>query len=237
MAQTLSVEALIVRAESGRILLDIPYLSLEPGMAMGIRGPSGAGKSTFLYALAGLVEGARGRVLWNEWDICAGSPRQRAVFRNANIGMIFQDFLLFEELGAVENASLSALFRPRKERRALQQRARDHLGRLGIDQTPRNVVSFSGGERQRVAVARALAADPTILLADEPTASLHREAADALIADLVALVKEGGKTLVAVSHDAAFLSQMDKVMDIADGRIVGAQPAAATSATERWSHA
>lgn len=157
--------------------------------------------------------------MWDMIDLYSLSSPQRDTFRNNHIGMIFQDFLLFEELGAAENASLSAMFRPRAQRKALQQRAVDQLGRLGIAPSQRNVTSFSGGERQRVAVARAMAADPDILLADEPTASLHREAADMLIEDLVVLVKQGGKTLVAVSHDSAFLARMDRVIDIADGRI------------------
>src|SRR5690606_13699710 len=83
----------------------------------------------------------------------------------------------------------------------------------------RTVESFSGGERQRVAIARALAADPDVLLADEPTASLDRKTADSLIADLVGLVREGGKTLIAVSHDPAVHARMDRVIAIVDGRM------------------
>lgn len=133
--------------------------------------------------------------------------------------MIFQDFLLFEELDAVTNASLVALFRPRHERTGLVMRARKQLTRLGIESTARRVTSFSGGERQRVAVARALTTDPDILLADEPTASLDRKTADALSEDLLALAREDGKTLVVVSHDQTLLARMDHVLEVADGQL------------------
>lgn len=219
MTQALTIEGLTVRAQDGRILLDVPQFALAPGTSLGIRGPSGAGKSTLLYALAGLLDNVDGRIVWGTTEISRLSPSQRASFRNQNIGMIFQDFLLFEELGAAENASISAMFSPRAQRKSLSLRAKTQLDRLGISSSPRDVTSFSGGERQRVAVARAIATDPDILLADEPTASLHREAADRLIQDLVALVKQGGKTLVAVSHDPAFLARMDRVIEIADGCI------------------
>lgn len=226
MAQALTIDALVVRAPGkqagGRVLLDLPRLALDPGTALGVRGPSGAGKSTLLHALAGLLDRVEGRIAWGATDLYAMPRARRAAFRNAHVGMIFQDFLLFEELGALDNASLSALFRPRRQRAALRAGARQHLDRLGIDAAARSVASFSGGERQRVAVARALAADPAILLADEPTASLHRDAADALIGDLLALVQGGGKTLVAVSHDPNLLARMDRVIDIADGRLTAA---------------
>jgi putative ABC transport system ATP-binding protein len=83
----------------------------------------------------------------------------------------------------------------------------------------RTVATFSGGERQRAAIAQALANDAGILLADEPTASLHREAADRLIWDLVALAREGGKTMIAVSHDGALLARMDRVLTVEDGSV------------------
>lgn len=218
MANPLSVTALRVKAESGQVLLELPRLTLARGQSLGIRGPSGAGKSTLLYALAGLLDHVSGQVCWGDTDVAALGKARCAAFRQRHIGMIFQDFLLFEELDAVANASLVALFRPRRERAAVVARAREQLARLGIDTLSRHVVSFSGGERQRVAVARALATDPDILLADEPTASLHREAADALSEDLLALAKEGGKTLIVVSHDQSLLARMDHVLEVADGR-------------------
>lgn len=219
MAYLLSVNALRVTTESGEVLLDLPQLTLVPGESLGIYGPSGAGKSTLLHALAGLADRVSGQVFWGETDLASMCPTQRAAFRERHIGMIFQDFLLFEELNAVNNASLIALFRPRHERADLVAKAGKHLTRLGIDATARQVISFSGGERQRVAVARALTTDPDIILADEPTASLDRKTADALTEDLLALAKEGGKTLIVVSHDQTLLARLDHVLELSDGRL------------------
>lgn len=217
MGLSLEVSGLVVRGPSGRVLLDVPAFSVAPGTALGVRGPSGAGKSTLLHALAGLLP-VEGRLHWGDTDIAALGEARRTAFRAAHIGMIFQDFLLFDELGAQANAALPAMFAPRSRRAGLQARARAQLQRLGLGEHTRSVASFSGGERQRVGVARALSADADVILADEPTASLHRSAADALIADLVALTRESGKTLIAVSHDAELLSRMDRVLSLRDGR-------------------
>ena len=218
MTFALDVHDLKVSAASGQSLLEIPRLELASGRSLGIRGPSGAGKSTLLYALSGLLDCLEGRLCWGDINLVELSSRRRAAFREHYVGMIFQDFLLFEELDALTNAGLSALFRPRRERGDISARAADHLQRLGIQDSARKVASFSGGERQRVAVARALAANPSILLADEPTASLHRSAADALSQDLVALARDAGTTLVVVSHDERLLARLDEVLTIADGR-------------------
>jgi ABC-type lipoprotein export system ATPase subunit len=219
MGLPLRIEGLSVTNARGRVLLAVESLSLPAGALVGVRGPSGAGKSTLLYAVGGLVERAAGQVHWGETDMLRLAPEARARFRADHMGMIFQDFLLFEELNALQNASLTAMFRPRAERKTLAARASDHLTRLGLALSPRAVASFSGGERQRVAIARALTNDAKILLADEPTASLPREAADRLIEDLTALARKRGKTMVAVSHDVHLLDRMDRVLTIRDGRL------------------
>jgi ABC-type lipoprotein export system ATPase subunit len=134
--------------------------------------------------------------------------------------LIFQDFLLFEELGALDNAALAAAFAPRADRGPLRQRAADWLDRLGLGQAgTRRADSFSGGERQRIAVARALSNDPAVILADEPTASLDRASADRLIDDLAAL-RATGRTLIAVTHDAALAHAHGPGADHGRGRIV-----------------
>lgn len=219
MTLPLSVTDCVVRSDRGRVLLSVPSLELGPGVSLGIRGPSGAGKSTLLYALAGLLDWAEGSVRWGETELLTLNAARRTKFRAERIGMIFQDFLLFDELGALANASLPAMYAPRSERAALKARAGAQLTHLGIAAVKRTVDSFSGGERQRVAVARALSNDAGILLADEPTASLNREAADALIADLVAKVLKEGKTLIAVSHDEHLLEAMNRVITLTDGQI------------------
>ncbi|QQA43052.1 ABC transporter ATP-binding protein [Pelagovum pacificum] len=216
----LDVRDLVVTGERGRNILEIDRLDLAPGTALGIEGPSGAGKSTLLFALAGLAERATGRVSWNGTDLLSLSADRRTRFRAESIGLIFQDFLLFDELGPAANAGLQSLFAPKAKRAGLKDRAAAVLARLGVPSEARTVASFSGGERQRVGIARALAHDPAILLADEPTANLHRAASDALTDDLLADVRERGRTLIVVSHDERLLSRMDRRLRIADGRRV-----------------
>src|SRR5690606_2232214 len=213
MGLALDISNLEVRAASRRLLLSIPSLSIAAGSCVAVRGPSGAGKSTFLFACAGLADNASGTVRWGDEDLLALPAEGRAAFRRRSIGMVFQDFLLFEELSALANASLAGSYDTANRQAEIGRRAGMALDRLGIRHGARTVESFSGGERQRVAIARALAADPAVLLADEPTASLDRATADALITDLVALVREEGKTLIAVSHDPAVHERMDRVIE------------------------
>ncbi|MBC7283423.1 ATP-binding cassette domain-containing protein [Hoeflea sp.] len=215
----LEVGNLSVTGAEGRVLVRAERLSIAPGESIGIRGPSGAGKSTLLYALAGLQPTARGEIRWGGADLIALGESERARFRRDHIGLVFQDFLLFEELTAQGNAALAAAFGARADAASIRSRAGAVLARLGIGDTARNVDSFSGGERQRVAIARALANDPAIILADEPTASLDRDTADRMIDDLVDLACTGGKTLIAVSHDRNLLDRMDRLVEVIDGRL------------------
>ena len=215
---SLAVDGLRVVSAEGRALLSVPRLALEPGAFLCIEGPSGAGKSTLLFALAGLAERASGQVRWDGDDVLAMRERERSAFRRARIGLVFQDFLLFEELGALANAALGGAWRAAGERRRIEVRARTLLVRLGIDpDDPVAVDRLSGGERQRVAVARALATDPAAVLADEPTASLDRAAADALIGTLRTLVAEAGRTLVVASHDPTLRAAATRRIALADG--------------------
>lgn len=225
MSLPLNIADLSVAA-GARTLLRVPALSVSAGSLIGVRGPSGAGKTTFLYALSGLLT-AKGRVCWGDTDLARLSPERRTAFRAAHMGLIFQDYLLFEELSPRANAGLAALFSKSGDRAQINDRAADGLNRLGVPQDSRSVASFSGGERQRVAVARALATDPAILLADEPTASLDRPAADRLIDDLVVLARDSGKTLIAVSHDVHLLDRLDRVVTIQDGQVTDDTPVGA----------
>ncbi len=218
-APDLLVEGLELRA-GGRLLLSVPRLAVSAGQAVAVRGPSGAGKSSLLHVLAGLARPQRGRVLWGSTDLAALSEEARARVRREIIGLVFQDFLLFEELDALGNAALAAAFAPAADRGALREGARGWLGRLGLAEAEgRRVDSFSGGERQRVAVARALARGAPVILADEPTASLDRAAASRLTDDLAGLA--GGRTLIAATHDEALMARMGRVLTMEGGRIAG----------------
>lgn len=220
MPLDLAVSDLVVESETGRRLLEVSELHVPAGSRIGIRGPSGAGKSTLLFAIAGLLRPTRGTVAWGDETLSAMRASQRARFRRRNVGLIFQDFLLFEELSAFGNAAVAASYAEASRRSKIADHAGGMLKHLGLgDHEARGVETFSGGERQRVAVARALANDPGIILADEPTASLDRSAADRLVADLAALATEKKTTLIAVSHDPALHAHMDEVIDVMDGRI------------------
>ncbi len=131
-AHALRVEGLVIRASDGRSLLDVPRLELPAGGTLAVTGPSGAGKSSLLHALAGLLRPSRGRILWGGTDLAALPDPARARFRRERVGLVFQDFLLFEELGAAGNAGIAAAFAPAPERAAIRSRAEGWLGRLAL---------------------------------------------------------------------------------------------------------
>lgn len=213
----LEVRGLSVTGDEGRPILRLDTLSLAPGQSLGVRGPSGAGKTTLIFALAGLMPRVAGRVAWGGTDLVAAAPAARRAFRAANIGLVFQDFPLFDELSPGANAGIFALFSRREARAGIRARAGDLLRRLQVPDGRAGTASLSGGERQRVALARALAQDPAIVLADEPTASLHREAADRIVDDLATLARDAGRTVVAASHDTRLLDRMDRVLELGAG--------------------
>ncbi len=217
----LLVEGLRVISREGQVLVQVDRLAVPAGQTVALRGASGAGKSTLLHALSGLVRPTAGRVVWGGHDIAGLTEDARAAFRRQTLGLIFQDCHLFEELSAQGNAALISAFAPRADRAALRDGAAQWLAALGLGKAgSRAVDSFSGGERQRIAVARALAAGPPVILADEPTAALDRTNADTLGADLVALAAAGGRTLITVTHDAPLAARMARTITLADGRIV-----------------
>lgn len=217
----LRVEGLVIKARDGRSLLEVPRLDLPAGGALAVTGPSGAGKSSLLHALAGLLRPAQGRIVWGDTDLVSLSEPACARFRRENVGLVFQDFLLFEELPAFGNAAVAASFAPARERARIEAKAGEWLKRLGLG--PRaegSIQTYSGGERQRVAVARAMAHSPAVILADEPTASLDRASADRLINDLVTIAAESRSTLIAVTHDASLARRLDGMLRLEDGRIL-----------------
>lgn len=218
MTPALMVRDLVVRNASGRALLTVPSLDVAPGEALVVRGPSGAGKSTLLFALAGLITAAEGSICWGGLDLARLNDAARTKFRRETLGIIFQDHLLFEELTSLGNAALPASFAPRTERSGITNVAGQALERLGIEQGGRRATSYSGGERQRIAVARALATNPPVILADEPTASLDRASADQLVEDLFGYVGHG-RTLIIASHDAAVHARARRLASVVDGKL------------------
>lgn len=219
---SLHIKNLKIESARGRILLSVNHLQMNPGQTLAIRGPSGAGKSTLLFAMAGLLPVKEGILRWGNFDLATASDEQRTPFRRQTIGIVFQDHLLFEELSAADNAALASLYAPRIRRDEVARRADCILQELGLgSESRRRADSFSGGERQRIAVARALAANPPVVLADEPTANLDRANADRLICDLFGQARQQGRTLIAVSHDPSLIQAADRVVEIVDGVLSG----------------
>ena len=221
--------------KSSRRLLDIDKLDIPAGAFVAVIGASGAGKSSLLFVLAGLTPPSTGRVSWNDTDLATLSGGARASFRRRHCGVVFQDALLVDELSALSNAAMPADWMPRDTRTHIEARCRERLTWLGIDPDDNKpVTNCSGGERQRIAMARALACNPPLLFADEPTASLDRQAADRLIGILRDLgetlstadgAEPVARTRIVVSHDRALIDAADVVVELVDGRIADASGA------------
>ena len=190
----------------GREQLDVLAgldLKIEEGSFEALMGPSGSGKSTLLNLIAGLDQPTSGKVIINGSDIGSMSEGQRAGWRAQNIGFVFQTYNLMPVLTAVENVELPLLLAklPASERR---KRAEIALRVVGLEDRGGHLPSqLSGGQEQRVTIARAIVTDPKIIVADEPTGDLDRHSADEILKLLEKLNKEQGKTIVMVTHDPA----------------------------------
>jgi putative ABC transport system ATP-binding protein len=201
-------------------ILDIPALRIPPGQSVGIAGPSGAGKTTLLHLIAGLLLPSTGSVQWGTETVNVRSEAARDRWRRRMAGLVFQDFALVPELSVLDNIVLPASFHNWRVPPAARSEAAALAGRMGLAKLSARVASLSRGEQQRVAVARALFGKPALLLADEPTASLDIENGAIVAAMLLDGARANGATLVAVSHDAALLTGLDRVIRLASGRIV-----------------
>ena len=193
--------------------------SIHEGEAVAILGASGSGKSTLLGLLAGLDVPTSGRVWIGEQDLFALGEDGRARLRGQRVGFVFQSFQLLPALTALENAMLPLELAGGRDAAA---RARDVLGRVGLAERlghyPRQL---SGGEQQRVAVARAFVTQPQLLFADEPTGNLDSETGEHVIELLFEMNRERGATLVLVTHDPDLAKRCDRRIHIAAGEIVG----------------
>ena len=181
-------------------------------------GASGAGKSTLLYTLAGLERPDSGSVEIDGQSLYSLSAAQQTKFRNEKIGYVFQNYFLLPDLTALENVNLPALIKG-SEKNLL--RAAELLEQVGLgDRLNHRPTELSGGEQQRVAIARSLINDPQILFADEPTGNLDSSTGGALMETLMDLVSEKQKTLIVVTHDSKLASLGDRQLTLADGRII-----------------
>jgi putative ABC transport system ATP-binding protein len=199
-----------------RILNDITF-AVPAKQTVAIVGPSGSGKSTLLGLMAGLDRPTSGSIELDGTDITALSESRMARFRREKVGYIFQSFHLIPTLTAVENVAI-----PLELSGDLhgESRAAELLGAVGLaDRMGHYPVQLSGGEQQRVAVARAFACRPPILLADEPTGNLDSTTGMQVIDLLVSLHRDHGTTLVLVTHDGTLAATMQRVITLRDGQI------------------
>jgi predicted ABC-type transport system involved in lysophospholipase L1 biosynthesis ATPase subunit len=192
-------------------------LDVLHGETLFLVGPSGAGKTSLLYTLAGLEKPNAGEVLINGQSLYRLGRKEQAHVRNTSMGYVFQSFFLLPELTALENVMVPALIR----RRQARDRAHELLERVGLGGRTNHLPSeLSGGEQQRVAIARSLMNDPAILFADEPTGNLDTVTGSAVMTLLMDLVNERKRTLVVVTHDQSLARVGDRKVTLVDGRIV-----------------
>jgi putative ABC transport system ATP-binding protein len=198
------------------VLKDID-LRIERGEAVGLVGPSGSGKSTLLMILAGLEHPDTGSVLVEGNDLTQLDEDRLARFRGARIGIVFQSFHLIPTMTALENVAMPLELQGAPDAFA---RAAQELAAVGLaDRAAHYPAQLSGGEQQRVALARAIAADPAILVADEPTGNLDDATGTAIIDLMFDLKRARGTTLVLVTHDPALAARCDRVVRMRSGRI------------------
>jgi ABC-type lipoprotein export system ATPase subunit len=196
-------------------------LELRRGDFLALRGASGAGKSTLLHMLGGLDTPTRGEVWLTGRNLATLDRRDLARLRNKEVGFIFQSYYLLPELDALENVCLPARM-ARQPAAEAEVRGRALLARVGLkDRMEHKPYELSGGEQQRVAVARALINEPDLILADEPTGNLDSHTGEEIIELLVALRAERQTTLVIATHDAKVAARAPAVLELVDGKAVG----------------
>ncbi|MFB2564702.1 ABC transporter ATP-binding protein [Rhizobium sp. IMFF44] len=199
-------------------VLAIDRFHLPAGGRLAITGASGSGKSTFVNAITGLEDVGNGSVSWSGTEITRLSSGRRDAFRARNIGLVMQDFHLFPGLSAFENVVLPIKL-TRRLASSERERALYLLSVTGISRPQQKVETLSRGEMQRVAVARALLSRPGVIVADEPTASLDRQAGHEVAELLLQLSAEEGTTLVVVTHDDTLAERLGRRINLVNGRI------------------
>jgi putative ABC transport system ATP-binding protein len=226
-ASVLRVESLTKSFESGGEMLtviDDVSFSVEAGETCSIVGPSGSGKTTLLGLCAGLDRPSSGRITLCGIDLTPLDEDERAEVRNQHVGFVFQTFRLLPTLTALENVMVPAELRGTADAR---ERATDLLQEVGLgDRLDHYPTQLSGGEQQRVAMARAFINEPRILFADEPTGNLDAETAERVEDVLFRLNETANTTLVLVTHDLELADRTERILKLRGGQIVGEERSA-----------
>lgn len=205
------------------VALDNVSLTINKGEIVCFLGKSGSGKSTFLNMVAGLEKPTKGEIYIGKIPIHKLSEANITLFRQKNIGFIFQAYHLMAMLTALENVSLPLAFRG-VEKKKRNKMAKDMLIAVGLKgYDNRKPSQMSGGQQQRVGIARALAGKPKIIFADEPTGNLDTNTSNEVMNLIVNMVRENNQTLIIVTHDSSIAEYADKIVTIQDGNILSVE--------------
>lgn len=207
-------------------------LTVASGEFLSIMGRSGAGKSTLLYQLSLLDKPTSGEMVIEGVDVRTMSAHEKSVFRLNRFGFVFQDYALLPELTAVENVALPLIMQS-IDKHAAYQKAEAALAKVRLEHRLGSLPSqLSGGEQQRVSIARAVAHEPSILFADEPTANLDNESSQAIL-EIFTQFNASGQTIIMVTHEEEFARHAERIIKIDDGQIVSDTK---TAAHKKGSH-
>lgn len=203
-------------------VLTIPHLTLSPQTKLAIRGESGSGKTTLINILCGLEKVTQGHIYWDDTELTKLSEGQKDAFRAAHVGLIMQDFHLYAGLDALQNVLLPSKFCYWRLPPKLTQRAKELLDYLGVN-LKHPIDKLSRGEKQRVAIARALVNNPSVIIADEPTASLDKENSLQVTDLLIKLSHEINSSLICVTHDPLLAEQLTSQLILRKGQMIEEQ--------------
>ena len=219
MIRCIDVRKVYARGNNEIIALDGVSLDIDRGEFAVIMGPSGSGKSTLLHLVGGLDRPTSGELLVDQRLVGQMADDELTGFRRTRIGFVFQFFNLLPTLTALENITLPFVLDGRSKQEA-EQRAQTLLGRVGLENRKNHLPEeMSGGEIQRIAVARALAFDPPILLADEPTGNLDSKTGESILSLLRQINREAGCTIVMVTHSREAADYGDRTIFFRDGKV------------------
>ena len=225
MVQALSVsKAYVVGLNTLRVLKEVSF-TVRRGERVAVTGPSGAGKSTLLHILGGLDRPTGGCVTFQGQALYCLSPRNCATLRARQIGFVFQSFHLLPELDVLDNVTLPAWTGrgPYGSRADIMRRGRELLEAVGLTgRTQHTPLELSGGEQQRVALARSLMNNPDLVLADEPTGNLDTVTGEQVLEYLFTLTRQRDQTLMIVTHNPEVAARCDRILRLVDGQLTPA---------------
>ena len=194
---------------------------VDKGEFVSIMGKSGCGKSTLLYILSTMDTNYKGQLFLADRLITGLSGNELAVVRNEHIGFVFQFHYLLPEFSVLQNVMMPGLKLGKKSKEEVEFDAMKQLRLLGVDnQATKKATQISGGQKQRVAIARALINEPKIIMGDEPTGNLDSKNAEIVFDIFKELSSELGTSLLVVTHDADFAKRTDRIIEMADGRVI-----------------